>query len=85
MVDVAATEQRRAPIRAQRLADLQNNGGDYTARDLPVLHRWGDILQLVRDGDTILVQVTGRGAILCLAAARHARSVGTGETSRRGA
>lgn len=62
--DVAATERKRDEMRAARLKDLVNGSGDYDTRELPVEHEWGDVLKIVRDGDQLLVQVTGSNAIL---------------------
>jgi N-methylhydantoinase B len=63
-VDAEATEARREEIRRGRLADLQNVREGYEARELPVVHAWEDVLNIVRDGDELLVQVQGSNVIL---------------------
>jgi N-methylhydantoinase B len=62
--DPAATEARRGELRRARLADLRNRRDDYEVKDLKVLHRWGDVLNICRDGDEIVVQAAGSGAVL---------------------
>lgn len=63
--DAAASGRRRDEMRAARLEDLENARDDYEVRDdLPVEHVWGDVLNLVRDGGELLVQVQGSGVIL---------------------
>lgn len=63
-VDVAATRAERDRLLRARLADLPDDGSDHTPRELPVVRRWGDVVNLVRDGDEILVQAAASGAIL---------------------
>jgi N-methylhydantoinase B len=63
-VDEAATAAARQGQLDRRLADLPSDGRDHAPRDLPVVHRWADVINLVRDGDEILVQAAASGAIL---------------------
>lgn len=63
-LDVVATEQQRAAILRRRIADLGDTDYDHSPRDLPVLQRWSDVINLVEDGDEVLVQAAASGAIL---------------------
>jgi N-methylhydantoinase B len=63
-VDEAATARERGQALAARLADLPDSGRDHTPRELPIVRRWADVVNLVRDGDEILVQAAASGAIL---------------------
>lgn len=62
--DAAGTERRRRELRERRLVDLKNVRGSYEPRDLPVLARWADVVNIVRDGDELLVQAAQSGAVL---------------------
>ncbi len=60
-----ATAARRERIREHRRTSAGNRRDDYAVRDdLPVIARWGDVIQIVRDGDELLVQTVGSGAVL---------------------
>ncbi len=64
-VDEEATRARRDEIRARRLEDLHNVDVSYETRDdLEVVHRWEDVLDVVRDGDELLVRCAGSGVVL---------------------
>jgi N-methylhydantoinase B len=63
-IDVEATEQLRSQIRRLRIKDLGDTGYDHSPRELPILWRWSDVINLVADGDEILVQAAASGAIL---------------------
>jgi N-methylhydantoinase B len=64
-VDPEATESRREEIRHARLEQAENLRGDYQRRDdLPALLSWGDVLELVRDGEHLLVRAAQSGVIL---------------------
>jgi N-methylhydantoinase B len=41
-----------------------DGGYDHTPRELPIVKRWADVINLVADGDEVLVQVAESGAIL---------------------
>ncbi len=63
-VDQSATERLRAKLLQQRIDSLPESGYDHSPRELLVVRKWSDILNLVRDGEDILVQSTHSGAIL---------------------
>lgn len=63
-LDASATSALRAERLSARLAELGVAAGDYPVRDLPVTHRWADVINLVWDGDEVLVQAAQSGAIL---------------------
>ena len=63
-VDHDTTDRRREAVRQARLQNLENDRGSYEARDLPIEHTWGNVLNLVRDGEELLVQLQGSGLIL---------------------
>jgi N-methylhydantoinase B len=63
-VDEEATAKARQAILDRRLADLPDSGYDHSPRDLPVLRHWADVVNLVSDGDEVLVQAAASGAIL---------------------
>lgn len=64
-VDAEATAARRAELRAHRIATAGNRRDDYAVRDdLEVVARWGDVIQIVRDGDGLAVQSVRSGAVL---------------------
>jgi len=64
-VNELETSERREQMRRARLDDLENANGEYEVReDLPVVHRWDDVINIVKDGDVFLVQAAESGAIL---------------------
>ncbi|MEA2131411.1 MAG: N-methylhydantoinase [Solirubrobacteraceae bacterium] len=62
--DPAATDGRREELREARLADLRNRRDQYEVKDLKVLYRWGDVLNICRDGEEIVVQAAQSKAVL---------------------
>lgn len=62
--DPQATETRRQELRQARLSDLRNVRNDYEVKDLEVLHRWGDVINIARDGDELVVQAAESGVVL---------------------
>jgi len=64
-VDESATAARRAAAREARKDSLRNRRDHYEVRDdLEVVHTWADVINLVRDGDDLLVQALPSGTIL---------------------
>jgi N-methylhydantoinase B len=63
-VDEEATGKARQAILDGRLADLPASDYDHSPRELPVLRKWADVINLVDDGGEILVQAAASGAIL---------------------
>ncbi|QEC47378.1 hydantoinase B/oxoprolinase family protein [Baekduia soli] len=64
-VDEAATTAKRDELRRARLAEATGGAGDYeVGSDLPVVERWGGVLNLLRSGDGIVVQAADSGAVL---------------------
>ena len=63
-VDEAATDRERSEHLQRRMSEMRNSRHDHTPRDLPVLRRWADVVNLVADGDEVLVQAAASGAIL---------------------
>ncbi len=60
-----ATEARRDELRRARLEDLENVRDDYEVkRELEVVRRWGDVLDIARDGDDAGRALTESGAVL---------------------
>ncbi|MCW2998280.1 MAG: hydantoinase B/oxoprolinase family protein [Solirubrobacterales bacterium] len=64
VADLEATEARRAQLRTVRLADLRNVRDGYESKELEVVYRWGDTLNLARQGDQIVVQCAESGVVL---------------------
>lgn len=62
--DPQATETRRQELRQPRLSDLRNVRDDYEVKDLEVLYRWGDVINIARDGDELVVQAAESGVVL---------------------
>ena len=63
-VDDAATADRRSQLLLKRIAEVVDGGYDHTPRELPIVKRWADVINLVTDGDEVLVQAAESGAIL---------------------
>jgi N-methylhydantoinase B len=65
VVDEAATTSEREGLHRQRLDGAENLRDDYAiGSDLPVVEQWGEMLNLLRGPDGILVQSVSSGAIL---------------------
>jgi N-methylhydantoinase B len=64
-VDEAATRERRDDLRRNRLSDLRNGRDDYEVKQgLEIVHSWGDVLHIARDGDALVVQCAESGTVL---------------------
>lgn len=52
------------PLLQRRLLEMEDGGYDHSPRELSIVRRWADVINLVADGDEILVQAAQSGAIL---------------------
>jgi N-methylhydantoinase B len=63
--DDEAKAARREELRKARLQDLENAREDYKVKpDLEVVRRWGDVLNIARDSDKLVVQCAESGVVL---------------------